>query len=196
WSRTVPRIGGDPVENPSVTAVVSRQTFGRQALAILDLYDQDLQRLIESLSQSTRRVAVSPDLMRSIEQDASRLGSAAHESRRQYPLEPYRQKLTLMRQRIALSRESLSKLAGEQSATAGGLSVCLIMREALLALGPDACGVYIVSSTEKVSDLLEVLVLAREAGLDPLIGPKEDALRVVPLFESIASLRQAPTIMR
>ena len=54
---------------------------------------------------------------------------------------------------------------------------------------------HIISHGEAVSDLLEVLVLAKETGLyDPV--QRRSALNVVPLFESIADLEAAPVIMR
>ncbi|MBP7666153.1 MAG: phosphoenolpyruvate carboxylase [Burkholderiaceae bacterium] len=66
---------------------------------------------------------------------------------------------------------------------------------------------YIISHTESVSDLLEVLLLQKECGL--LAGPNGgvlqggtldtgavNALIVVPLFETIGDLRQAEPIMR
>ncbi|MES3002454.1 MAG: phosphoenolpyruvate carboxylase [Pseudomonadota bacterium] len=57
---------------------------------------------------------------------------------------------------------------------------------------------YIISHTETVSDLLEVLLLQKEAGL--LNGTLDDKaiseLIVVPLFETIEDLRQAAPIMR
>ncbi|MCO5976410.1 phosphoenolpyruvate carboxylase [Ideonella sp. NS12-5] len=63
--------------------------------------------------------------------------------------------------------------------------------------GRDAIRHYIISHTEDVSDLLEVLVLQKEAGL--LHGLlQEDAsidLIVSPLFETIADLRHAVRIM-
>jgi phosphoenolpyruvate carboxylase len=60
-------------------------------------------------------------------------------------------------------------------------------REAIAAAGPRAFGNYIVSSSDSVSDLLEVLILAREVGL-PVVP--------VPLFESLDDLARAPEIMR
>ena len=64
--------------------------------------------------------------------------------------------------------------------------------------GRDALRHYIISHTEEVSDLLEAMLLMKEAGL--LRGTLADAavsdLIVVPLFETIADLRNAVTIMR
>ena len=57
---------------------------------------------------------------------------------------------------------------------------------------------YIISHTEQVSDLLEVLVLQKEAGLvnGALNKDARVDLIVVPLFETIEDLRNAAPIMR
>lgn len=55
-------------------------------------------------------------------------------------------------------------------------------------LGPRACERYIVSFTRQVSDLLEVVVLARAAGLAP------GELRPVPLLEQLEDLERAGPI--
>ncbi|MBL9038857.1 MAG: phosphoenolpyruvate carboxylase, partial [Archangium sp.] len=60
-------------------------------------------------------------------------------------------------------------------------------REAIARAGPRAFGVYIISMSEHPSDLLEVLILAREVGLD--VVP-------VPLFETLGDLERAPAVMR
>jgi len=69
--------------------------------------------------------------------------------------------------------------------------------------GKEAIRHYIISHTETVSDLLEVLLLQKEVGL--MHGVLEDAqdklgsrcdLIVVPLFETIEDLRNAAPIMR
>ena len=83
----------------------------------------------------------------------------------------------------------------------------LAIFEAALALrrshGRDAIRHYIISHTETVSDLLEVLLLQKEVGLmqgtlsDDARGRNARAdLIVVPLFETIADLRHAAPIMR
>ncbi|TFY96525.1 phosphoenolpyruvate carboxylase [Ramlibacter rhizophilus] len=64
--------------------------------------------------------------------------------------------------------------------------------------GAQAIKHYIISHTETVSDLLEVLLLQKEVGL--MTGTLDDAglarLIVVPLFETIEDLRNAAPIMR
>ena len=68
--------------------------------------------------------------------------------------------------------------------------------------GPATIQHYIISHTENVSDLLEVMVLQKECGLmSGTLAPMEVArarldLIVVPLFETIEDLRRAEAIMR
>lgn len=64
--------------------------------------------------------------------------------------------------------------------------------------GARAIRQYIISHTETLSDLLEVALLQREAGLlKGIWGSKQIQLElnIVPLFETIEDLRNAPTIM-
>jgi phosphoenolpyruvate carboxylase len=64
--------------------------------------------------------------------------------------------------------------------------------------GPAALRHYIISHTEDVSDLLEVLLLQKEAGLmrGTLDHDAINDLIVVPLFETIGDLRNAAGIMQ
>jgi phosphoenolpyruvate carboxylase len=64
--------------------------------------------------------------------------------------------------------------------------------------GAQAIRHYIISHTETVSDLLEVLLLQKEVGLmhGTLDGEGRNDLIVVPLFETIEDLRNAAPIMR
>lgn len=56
------------------------------------------------------------------------------------------------------------------------------------------CHTYIISMNHSVSDILEVLLLAKEAGLyDPATG--KGTLAVVPLFETVEDLRSAPQVL-
>ena len=61
--------------------------------------------------------------------------------------------------------------------------------------GPQICRSYIISMSHTVSDLLEVLLLAKEAGLfDPITW--ESSIQPVPLFETVEDLKRAPSVMR
>ena len=71
--------------------------------------------------------------------------------------------------------------------------------EMLRRYGREALRHYIISHTEAVSDLLEVLLLLKEVGLmRGTLGDRRGHgdLIVVPLFETIGDLRQAEPIMR
>ncbi len=63
--------------------------------------------------------------------------------------------------------------------------------------GPAAVSTYIVSMTRTTADLLRVLLLAREAGLVDLAGDEpRSSIDVVPLFETLDDLENAPDVMR
>jgi phosphoenolpyruvate carboxylase len=56
------------------------------------------------------------------------------------------------------------------------------------------CNNYVISMNRSVSDILEVLLLAKEAGLyDPATG--KGSLSIAPLFETVEDLQSAPPIM-
>ncbi len=78
------------------------------------------------------------------------------------------------------------------------IGVLEAVREMRARFGTQTVRQYIISHTETLSDLLEVALLQREAGL--LRGLWGSAniqvdLNIVPLFETIADLRDAPMIM-
>ena len=80
----------------------------------------------------------------------------------------------------------------------GVLEMARVTRE---KFGARAVRNYIISHTETVSDLLEVMLLQKETGLlGGRLGhadePAQAALMVIPLFETIPDLRHAPGIMR
>ena len=89
----------------------------------------------------------------------------------------------------------------------GELAIFEAAREALARYGREAIRHYIISHTEEVSDLLEVLLLQKETGLltGTLDAPAKGvegarravaALITVPLFETIGDLRRSVPIMR
>ncbi len=91
--------------------------------------------------------------------------------------------------------------------TQSELAIFEAARQAVDSFGKDSIRHYIISHTETVSDLLEVLVLQKEVGLmrgtldervaaTPGALPARNDLIVVPLFETIEDLRNAAGIMR
>ncbi|MBI3434180.1 MAG: phosphoenolpyruvate carboxylase [Proteobacteria bacterium] len=92
--------------------------------------------------------------------------------------------------------------AAYSAETHGELAVFEAARTLREQFGPNGIRHYIISHTETVSDLLEVLLLQKEAGLlHGTLAPEDASLArvdliVVPLFETIEDLRAAVAIMR
>jgi phosphoenolpyruvate carboxylase len=78
------------------------------------------------------------------------------------------------------------------------LAIFQTAKRMLSTFGKQAIRHYIISHTETVSDLLEVLLLQKEVGLlrGTLDAQAHNDLIVVPLFETIEDLRNAAPIMR
>jgi phosphoenolpyruvate carboxylase len=72
------------------------------------------------------------------------------------------------------------------------------IRVAQRRFGHAACHHYIISMTHGVSDVLAVVLLAKEAGLIDVreSHPARSSLQIVPLFEGIDDLRVAANILR
>ncbi|MEH0166112.1 phosphoenolpyruvate carboxylase [Paucibacter sp. JuS9] len=93
----------------------------------------------------------------------------------------------------------LRVIGGEYSEKSlGELAIFEAAREARQRFGRESIRHYIISHTESVSDLLEVMLLLKEAGLlrGTLDSGAVNDLIVSPLFETIGDLREAPVIMR
>ena len=68
------------------------------------------------------------------------------------------------------------------------LELFRLVRRAHQRIGPRAIENYVISMTTGASDVLAVQLMAKDAGVD-------DALNIVPLFETIADLHAAPDVM-
>jgi phosphoenolpyruvate carboxylase len=70
-----------------------------------------------------------------------------------------------------------------------------VVRSLQQEFGVHICQTYIISMCREVSDVLEVLLLAKEAGLyDP--GTSIGTIQVVPLFETVEDLQRSRLVMR
>lgn len=79
--------------------------------------------------------------------------------------------------------------------TCQAIETLKMLRHLQQEFGLSICQTYIISMTNDVSDVLEVLLLAQEAGLyDP--ATSVSTIRIVPLFETVGDLKRAPAIMR
>ncbi|MBL0386802.1 phosphoenolpyruvate carboxylase [Tumebacillus sp. ITR2] len=86
-------------------------------------------------------------------------------------------------------------VVGEQ--TQETLDVFHTVRKSQQLFGADCIQNYLISMAQGVSDLLEVLLLSKEAGLFQWNedGSVTSSLNIVPLFETIEDLRDAPAIV-
>jgi phosphoenolpyruvate carboxylase len=96
--------------------------------------------------------------------------------------------------KVALLTEALADVQPLEEARLAGLSadarvvldpLCLA-RRAQIGYGDDSLGVYIISMTNEVSDVLEVRLLQALAGV---------RLPIAPLFETLDDLQRAPAIL-
>lgn len=78
--------------------------------------------------------------------------------------------------------------------TADTVQVFRTMAQCQDAYGQEAIDTYIVSMTQEMSDLLCILLFAKEAGFFSEAYPHR-SISVVPLFETIQDLRRAPEIL-
>ena len=70
-----------------------------------------------------------------------------------------------------------------------------ILRSLQQEFGINICQTYIISMCREVSDVLEVLLLAKESTLfDPVLGV--GTIRVVPLFETVEDLQRSRSVMQ
>ena len=104
-------------------------------------------------------------------------------------------RIALLRRELANARPLTSPYAVYSEETASELA---IVREAAAAharYGRDCIRHYIVSMAQSVSDLLEVHILLKEAGLYVPGETPQAHIMAIPLFETIADLEAAPPIM-
>ena len=107
-----------------------------------------------------------------------------------------RARSTLLEAELASPRPLVRDDADVGPDAAAALGAYRAARDAHAA-EPEALGAFIVSMTDSVSDLLEVLLLAREAGLWALDadGTVSSPVDAVPLFETISDLDAAPRLL-
>ncbi len=73
--------------------------------------------------------------------------------------------------------------------TAETLNMFRVARRAMDQVSPQGIGTFVISMARAASDVLAVLVLARQAGLEA------QHVRVAPLFETVDDLRNAPDVL-
>ncbi len=104
-------------------------------------------------------------------------------------------RVALLTRELASPRPLTSPYATYSEQTASELAILQAAAEAHARYGRECIRHYIVSMAQSVSDLLEVHLLLKEAGLY-LPGDSPQAhIMAIPLFETVADLEAAPTIM-
>ncbi|QQS44777.1 MAG: phosphoenolpyruvate carboxylase [Acidobacteriota bacterium] len=152
-------------------------------LATLDLR-QHSARHTEALIEITRSLGIRPDY-----------GEMSEEERQEW-----------LSGELATPRPLVAADAHYSAATTETLNVFRVTRRARDEIAPEAIRTCIVSMTREASDLLAVLVLAKQAGLVETVaadgdselpeGPPRARFFVCPLFETINDLQRAPSIMQ
>ena len=97
---------------------------------------------------------------------------------------------------LASPRPLRSAFAGYSELARGELAIFEAAAATLARLGGEAIRQYVISKTDSVSDLLEVAVLLKEAGLVTPGARPASRLQIVPLFETISDLQRSPATMR
>jgi len=107
---------------------------------------------------------------------------------------PEAARISLLREELKTARLLSSPFLHYSAETASELAILREAADAHQRYGNAAVPNYVISKTNGVSDLLEVGLLLKEAGL---LRPRERQLdvNIVPLFETIADLRNCGSIM-
>ena len=105
------------------------------------------------------------------------------------------ERVSLLRRELAGQRLLSTPFADYSDETRSELEIVRAAAEAHGRYGPQAITTYIISKAESISDLLEVNILLKEAGLWRPGEPPHAGVMAVPLFETIGDLENAPEVM-
>jgi phosphoenolpyruvate carboxylase len=108
-------------------------------------------------------------------------------------------RISLLAEEIACPRPLYSPYADYSEETQGELAIFFAARELRARYGKAALPNVIISKTDGASDLLEVALLLKEAGLLTPATPgnaPDLALNIIPLFETIGDLRHSAGVMQ
>jgi phosphoenolpyruvate carboxylase len=135
-----------------------------------------------------------------IRQESTRHSDALDELSRylQLPV-PYsemdeEQKVTWLLKELQTRRPLIPAAVEWTPSTAETFDVLRVVHRLQQEFDSRICRTYVISMSHTVSDLLEVLLLAKEAGLVDPMAQRSDLL-VVPLFETVEDLKAAPEVM-
>lgn len=112
-----------------------------------------------------------------------------------YEALPEPARIALLCEELATPRPLYSPWLNYSEETKGELAIFFAARELRQRYGEAALPNCIISKTDGVSDLLEVALLLKEAGLLLPGAEPRLAMNIIPLFETIGDLRQAGPVM-
>jgi phosphoenolpyruvate carboxylase len=104
-------------------------------------------------------------------------------------------RVQLLRAELAGERLLASPYATYSAETLSELAIVRAAAEAHQLYGPECITTYIISKCDSVSDMLEVNILLKEAGLYRGVGTPHAAIMAVPLFETIGDLENSSRVM-
>jgi phosphoenolpyruvate carboxylase len=105
-------------------------------------------------------------------------------------------RVRLLRQELGGGRLLVNPFADYSDETRSELAIIQAAARAHSKYGTSCITTYIISKAESVSDLLEVNLILKQAGLWSPEAPDKAAVMGVPLFETIEDLVSAPDVMR
>jgi phosphoenolpyruvate carboxylase len=103
---------------------------------------------------------------------------------------------TVLLRELATARPLHSAALPYRDETSGELAIVHRAARTVATFGEHAIRHYVISKCQSVSDLLEVAILLREAGLLVPGSTPRMAVDIVPLFETIDDLQSAATTLR
>jgi phosphoenolpyruvate carboxylase len=106
-----------------------------------------------------------------------------------------RDRVSILLQQIKKSQLLRTPFATYTDETTGELAIMDMAKQLHNIFGARAVQNYVISKADSVSDMLEVAVLMKEGGLLTPGNAPQAALKIIPLFETIQDLQNAPVIM-
>ena len=110
---------------------------------------------------------------------------------------PEDEKIVLLRSEVLNSRPLSNPYSNFSDETNKVLNEIKLIDWGIKNISPDSISDYIISNCENVSDILSVLLLAKETGLVKVENHKivESNIDILPLFETIEDLRNSKSVM-
>lgn len=188
---------------PSAQAFLSELLLIKQSLEATNLNCRELESLIGQVEifglnlveldirqESTRHAAAIKDIVDYLQILPKSYDNLSETERTQWLLSELSTRRPLIPSELPITEANKQTI----ELTRDTIETFRMVRRIQEEFGVKSCATYVISMSHDASDLLEVLLLAKEAGLyDPSSGT--GTLHVVPLFETVDDLKHAPKVM-